>query len=56
MKEAYIAPELKIMCFAPVERLAGLPAEEYAQMLGGSPAAQGVSVDTTIDNGEGSVD
>lgn len=34
MKELYTTPEAQILCFAPVERLANTPMEEYAQRIG----------------------
>lgn len=34
MKDLYISPEAQILCFAPVERLANTPMEEYAERIG----------------------
>ena len=34
MKEQYMVPEAKIVCFAPVERLAGTPVENYNSLIG----------------------
>ncbi len=50
MLKEYTSPVLKILCFAPVERLALLPGEAYAQMLGATPSAQAASgeVDVSI--------
>lgn len=53
MKELYIAPELKVTCFAPVERLAADVSIDFDDLLkglgpnSGSPA--GVSGETDID-------
>lgn len=61
MKELYIAPELEIVTFVPVEQLASGYLEGYARTLGGAATRSGdasnpdVDVDVSIPgaNGEG---
>lgn len=60
MKELYIAPELEIVTFVPVEQLAAGYLEGYARTIGTSVTRNGEGdpsegdIDIPVDNGEGS--
>lgn len=49
MKELYIAPELEIVTFAPVEQLASGYLEGYARTIGGSVTKNGGASDPDVD-------
>ena len=61
MKEIYLAPELEIVTFVPVEQLASGYLKGYASTIGGSATKNGgasgdVDIDITLpNNDEGSV-
>ena len=57
MKELYLAPELEIVTFVPVEQLASGYLEGYASAIGGNATRNGgasgdVDIDITLPNGD----